>query len=314
MKTETLNRYVRGMASEKERLAVNRWASESKANEEILKSYRDVYVSLLLLDDGTPVRNDYSRKRPVFWKYLAACVSLAACVLLFVVAFHSTGERTAPAPILINTITSPEGKQTEYIMADGTKVSLNAGSTLEVYECDDKRLTKLTGEAFFDVAHNEALPFIVETEKISIKVFGTTFDVNTYSENPSVVLVSGSVKVQDTTGEWTTISPGQKYTFDSLTSRREITNVEADNYVSWVEGYLRFTPATLEFVFSQLENYFSTPILFKPDINSKTLISGKLELRGGLEAALSNLKDLVPMKWTRSDNNTVTITFINNKS
>lgn len=312
MKTETLNRFIRGTASEKERLAVNRWASESKANEEILKSYRDIYVSVLLLDDGTPVRNDYSRKHPVFWKCLTAGVSLAACLLIFFVSVHSAGEKTAPAPILLNTITSPEGKQTEYSMADGTKVCLNAGSTLEVYKCDDKRLTRLTGEAFFDVAHDEELPFIVETDNISVKVFGTTFDVNAYNDNPSVVLVSGSVKVQDATGEWTAISPGQKYTFDALTSRREITNVEADNYVSWVDGYLKFTPATLEFVFSQLQNYFSTPILYKSDVNSKTRISGKLELRGGLETALSNLKDLVPMKWTRSDNNTITITFTNN--
>lgn len=306
-----LDRYIRGLASPQERLEVDGWARKSEENAKLLSDMRAIYVSALLSDEELEINNTAVRKAGKSGRTFrfAAAIAFAAIVAVAAVLFRNMPE-TVSEPRLLTTVTSDKGQQTTYTMDDGTSVRLNAGSSLEIYECRDMRLVKLNGEAFFDVARNEEMPFVVETEKIKVKVLGTRFDVNAYGDDPSVVLVSGSVKVQECGEEdWTEIDPGQRYVYNSYTGKKEIMNVEADNYVSWTEGYLRFNSATLEFVFGQLQNYYSVPIIYKDNASVKVLLSGKLELNGGLDVALGNLSDLVPMAWSKSDNNTISLIF-----
>lgn len=307
-----LDRYIRGFASPQEKLEVDGWARKSEENAKLLSDMRAIYVSALLSDEELEINNTAVRKagKPGrTFRFTAAATAFAAIVAVAVVLFRNLPESVSE-PRLLATVTSDKGQQTTYTMDDGTSVRLNAGSSLEIYECRDMRLVKLNGEAFFDVARNEEMPFVVETEKIKVKVLGTRFDVNAYGDDPSVVLVSGSVKVQECGEEdWTEIDPGQRYVYNSYTGKKEIMNVEADNYVSWTEGYLRFNSATLEFVFGQLQNYYSVPIIYKDNASVKVLLSGKLELNGGLDVALGNLSDLVPMAWSKSDNNTISLIF-----
>lgn len=307
-----LDRYIRGFASPQEKLEVDGWARKSEENAKLLSDMRAIYVSALLSDEELEINNTAVRKagKPGrTFRFAAAATAFAAIVAVAVVLFRNLPESVSE-PRLLATVTSDKGQQTTYTMDDGTSVRLNAGSSLEIYECRDMRLVKLNGEAFFDVARNEEMPFVVETEKIKVKVLGTRFDVNAYGDDPSVVLVSGSVKVQECGEEdWTEIDPGQRYVYNSYTGKKEIMNVEADNYVSWTEGYLKFNSATLEFVFGQLQNYYSVPIIYKDNASVKVLLSGKLELNGGLDVALGNLSDLVPMAWSKSDNNTISLIF-----
>jgi transmembrane sensor len=129
---------------------------------------------------------------------LAACLTLL--VLSATVLFFYNYKKQASLTSYNTQIVSGSTVRKNMVLPDGTRVWLNAGSTL-LYDKDinkrDFRAVKLTGEAFFEVAHNKARPFIINTDKISIKVLGTAFNVKAYPSDKTTetTLLRGSIEL-----------------------------------------------------------------------------------------------------------------------
>jgi ferric-dicitrate binding protein FerR (iron transport regulator) len=164
-----------------------------------------------------------------------------------------------------NTLTTPRGGQYRLTLPDGTKVWVNAASSI-IYPTaftGKERKVRIEGEAFFEVAQNKDQPFIVEVrDGLSVEVLGTGFNVNAYSDEPSVrtTLVSGSVKVRYDR-ESLLLKPDQQV---QLTGARLTLDKQPnmDETLAWRNGYFLFSRTPLDVVMRQLSRWYDIDIVY----------------------------------------------------
>lgn len=166
------------------------------------------------------------------------------------------------APIGYNTMSTPRGGEYEVTLSDGTKVWLNAGSSITYPTAftGKQREVVLTGEAYFEVAKRAAKPFIVSTSKDRITVLGTHFNVNAYSDEAGIrtSLLEGSVRVGEKL-----LRPGQAYMNGLVTD----TDVMQD--VAWKNGLFNFDNKSLEEVMRQLSRWYDLDIVYRNKVSVK---------------------------------------------
>lgn len=174
--------------------------------------------------------------------------------------------KTKPEEIEYHTLTVPKGKDFKITLSDGTLVHLNANSRLiypSSFSKDKERRVKLLGEAFFEVAHDKDLQFVVETENMDVRVYGTKFNVNTNKRNVTeTVLVEGSVTVQCETSLECELMPNQIARHYNDVDKFEIKDVDVLNYISWRTGTYSFHEETLENIMTSISLWYDVDILF----------------------------------------------------
>ena len=154
-------------------------------------------------------------------------------------------------------VSVPMGAEYNEMLKDGTKVVVNAGATL-VYPLTfvgDRREVALTGEAYFEVAHNKQNPFVVKTPTGSIEVLGTHFNVDASGGVTVVTLAEGCVRLHIGDRELI-IRPGDQATMYS-DARIEVKKVKVQNYTSWSTGVYEFTNASLNEITRQLSRWYN---------------------------------------------------------
>lgn len=314
MTKELLEKYLNGDASDEERLEVLHWAEESEGNRKELMAYRSLCNALIFNGDaegGKTGQNERGRKRRgVFFRRVAGAAAVAAAVAAGV--FFGFRQNEADAPLAVETLCAPAGLITETILSDGTRVCLNAGSKLEIinYKKNERRV-RLDGEAYFDVTRDERRPFIVETEKIAVRVLGTEFDVNSKGDEHSVVLVRGSVQVDSQTGEEPLsyrLVPGQRFSRNPSDGSGNIAIVATEDYTSWINGYLKFEKLPVEQVILKIQDYYGISIRHDGLPEDAYPITGKLDLRTRVDTALVNLEFLAPVNFEKISDNEYRVT------
>lgn len=147
--------------------------------------------------------------------------------------------------LLYNTLLVPNGKTFQIELSDGTRVQLNAGSSLKYpvnFLEEGLRKVFLTGNAYFDVAKNTANPFVVSVDELDVKVLGTEFNISAYEEdeNIDVVLVEGAVNMagKNQSQALVELVPGQKGSFDPNSKDVLVEEVDTSLYTSWRQGSL----------------------------------------------------------------------------
>lgn len=198
----------------------------------------------------------------------------------------------------LNTIHVPYGKRSTLILADGTKVHINSGSSL-VYPADfarDKREVYLDGEAYFEVAKEKERHFVVQTASKAVEVLGTKFNVSIDKESNlfETVLVSGKIALDSNDGR-IELAPDQYYGYDANLKQEELKTVDVRNYISWIDGKLKFSRAPLSNVIRKIEKSYNIKIEI---LDSKYLdykISGNLDLKSTPEETMNVLmRILIP--------------------
>ena len=194
------------------------------------------------------------------------------------------------SPSYYNTITTPAGGQYQVTLADGTKVWLNALSTVKFptsFNGPD-RTVELTGEAYFEVSKNKSKPFHVRVKGMDVEVLGTRFNVNAYTDESTLrtTLLEGAVKL--TKGkDALTLIPGQQGQTASTGGFSIVRNADTDEAVAWKNGYFSFDDADIRTVMRQLSRWYGiqvryegtpTPALFwgkmGRDLNLTQVLSG----------------------------------------
>ncbi len=161
---------------------------------------------------------------------------------------------------------NPFGQRSIFQLSDGTKVTLNANSTLKFPDKFDSntRKVELTGEAFFEVIKNPKKPFTVTTENLSTTVLGTKFNINTNNLHQSIQisLVEGKVKITSAnkTGE-IILLPKQEVTYDRLTSKFIKSNFDTEVVSSWKDGILSFKHASFEEVAQKINTLYGITLI-----------------------------------------------------
>jgi len=164
-------------------------------------------------------------------------------------------------------ITNPSGVRSEIVLPDGSKVWLNAESTISFKIPFDfkSREVKLTGEAFFEVKKDEQRPFQVESGKVNVTVLGTRFNCKAFPEDTAVevVLAKGKVRlntVGSKTGEEFILKPGERAVVKTLTNKINISAENIEKYIGWHEGKLIFDECPLSEVARRLERWFGIEV------------------------------------------------------
>jgi ferric-dicitrate binding protein FerR (iron transport regulator) len=196
----------------------------------------------------------------------------------------STSEQKA-GEVLYNTVTTPHGGQFQLVLPDGTKVWLNAGSSLcfPATFSAPERIVKLTGEAYFEVAHARLhgvkRPFIVSVlpakgaaPRGQIEVLGTHFNVNAYEDEEAIktTLLEGKVKVENKSaigkGESGILKPGEQAVLPHANSPLTIDHSpNIQQVIAWKNGYFRYKETSIRELMRQVERWYNVEVEFKTD-------------------------------------------------
>jgi ferric-dicitrate binding protein FerR (iron transport regulator) len=205
----------------------------------------------------------------------------------------------AGAEVSYNTMTSPRGGQYQLVLPDGSKVWLNAASSITYPTAftGDRRVVSITGEAYFEVAKNPRQPFTVKTYSEDITVLGTSFNVNSYKDEEMVKtsLLEGSVKINNQV-----LKPGEAHMNGKITR----TNLEQD--LAWKNGLFSFNKTDLPTVMRQLSRWYNVDVKYDGDI-PKRAFSGEIERDLTLWQVLDVLSQ-TRIKYKIEQGNTITIT------
>ncbi|ACU60361.1 FecR family protein [Chitinophaga pinensis] len=194
------------------------------------------------------------------------------------------------ASIIYNTVTTPLGGQYHLSLADGSEVWLNAGSSIKYPTSFNgtERKVEITGEVYFEIAHNAAKPFRVLTSQQVVEVLGTHFNVNAYLDETDIktTLLEGSVKV---TGSNNTkiIQPGEQAVLNS--NGLNVTKADLEEAVAWKNGEFRFNDEKIGSIMRKLSRWYDIEVTFKGPVPEEGF-NGKISRYKNISQALKMLE------------------------
>ena len=311
MEKNILYKFFEGSSSLEEEMHIRQWMDASPENKEIFLKERRFFDASTLLAEITPGKTaEKSRplsRRPAWHiREVTKAAVIAALVWSGGYAYYHSGKKQTLA---MQTISVPAGQRVNLLLPDGTKVWLNARTTLKypVSFNDKERAMELDGEACFEVAQDRKRPFVVYTDKGSVTALGTTFNIEDYTSGNEFVttLMSGSVSImpKNNPAKLLVLAPEQKavWTGDSL-------RVEAiDDYAvyRWVEGLICFKNESIPAIMKELEKYYGVRIHVKNQQVKPYSYTGKFRHTDGIDYALRVLQKDVDFKYVRDDENQI---------
>ena len=249
-----------------------------------------------------------SKARILTW--ITASVAVAASLFLFI--FRSSQEISQPTEFsmeLFSEVTSPKQVEqtlsngycvvstpaattTLVTLSDGTKVMLNANSTLEYpasFDDAEVREVRLKGEAHFEVTKNPHRPFVVKAGEMQTQVLGTIFDVKAYRKDaPKVTLMQGKVKVSNADTE-VEMRPGQTAT---LQSDKIVVSKASPSASDWLEGDFDMDQVTLAEAMSDIGAWYNKTVVFQSQANMDKLIHFRFSRRASLQEIITALNEM----------------------
>ena len=220
--------------------------------------------AVLTLADGSNIVLDSSKPGTLTKQGNAKVTKLNSATLAY-----KAGDGNSPE-IVYNTLSTPRGGQYQLILPDGTKVWLNASSSIyfpTVFKGKDRKVT-VTGEAYFEVAKIASIPFKINVKDMEVQVLGTHFNIMAYNEENSMntTLLEGSVKVSRGLVN-TILAPGQESRI-SLTDDIKIVEADIEEVMAWKNGWFQFNGYDIEKVMRQVSRWYDIEIVYEGKIPS----------------------------------------------
>ena len=191
-----------------------------------------------------------------------------------------------------NTITTPNGGNYQVLLPDGTKVWLNALSSLRFPTAflGKDRSVELTGEGYFEVAKNKTKPFFVTTGKVRIEVIGTHFNVAAYDDDHTIKtsLLEGIVKVNNNSSS-AILKPGQQAVSQHSSSTIKINEANMDDVMAWKNGYFVFRDEPIEVIMKKVSRWYDIEVNYEGDMNG-IAFGGKYLKNNTLNELLKSLE------------------------
>ena len=181
--------------------------------------------------------------------------------------------------ILFNTVMTPRGGQYQIQLSDGSRVKLNSFSsiTYPVWFTGNERNVTVTGEAYFEVAENAKMPFIVNAYDVRVEVKGTDFNIKAYSDEPVIetTLLKGDLAVGNNSGTHA-LEPLQQGRFDKTGNFSLKKNVNTTEIIAWRNGFFQFNSENLKSVLRQLSRWYDVDIIYEPRSPVNKEITGEI--------------------------------------
>lgn len=252
-------------SASRDQVAVQREHNTESAADEIIPGGNK---ALLTLSDGSAIILDSASNGTLGKQGNIKILKLNNGLLSYTGQEKNGSANTA----IFNTISTPRGGQYQVTLSDGTKVWLNAASSIRfpVSFTGAERRVSVKGEAYFEVAHDQSRPFKVELNTSEIEVLGTHFNVNAYDDEASVktTLLEGKVKLtaKDNASPFILL-PGQQSAIDNdgnITLQKDADTEEA---VAWIHGNFQFKSAELHTILRQISRWYDVDIEYKGNLN-----------------------------------------------
>ncbi|WP_431211077.1 FecR family protein [Puia sp. P3] len=177
-------------------------------------------------------------------------------------AYNAAGPAASSRELAYNTLTTNTGNQYRLILPDGSRVWLNAESSVKfpVNFGNRERNVEITGEAYFEIAPEARRPFMVHYNDMTVQVLGTSFDVNAYTDESAVAttLVEGAVKVVNG-GDQSLIAPGQQVQVNGR-SMKVVSGINTDEVVAWKDEEFYFRRADIRSIMRQLARWYNIKV------------------------------------------------------
>lgn len=193
----------------------------------------------------------------------------------------------------INTLITPNGGQYRVQLGDGTKVWLNAASSLQYPAAfnDNHRTVTLSGEAYFEVAQNASKPFFVKVNGMTVQVLGTHFNVNAYADEQQITttLLEGAVRVVAGNRQ-VTLAPGEQSALDAQSGALLRSAGDAENAVAWKNGLFTFKNDELAAIMRDVSRWYDVEVVYEEGLNEKIHVTGAMRRQEYLAQALKILE------------------------
>ncbi|MCK9639320.1 MAG: DUF4974 domain-containing protein [Prolixibacteraceae bacterium] len=202
----------------------------------------------------------------------------------------------AAAEIKYNTLNIPRGGEFFLQLADGTNVWLNSETTLRypVQFSGNERRVELSGEAYFEVAKNEKIPFVVESGEQMVKVLGTKFNISSYKENQVIytTLVNGSIEVsiKGKPEIAQILVPNEQSTIDVTEGKISKRTVDPYQFIAWKEGRFVFQDQTLETMMKTMSKWYDIEVVFASENLRNMRFTGNLRRYDDFGEVLNKIK------------------------
>ncbi len=321
MNDELLYKYFRNEASEDEMREILAWLEESPEHQKEFDSAHMLFNMLALnefrITSDLKQKKDSKRRTVRIFRAVAGVAASVAVILSIGIGggvFLGKKELYRELSAQSNVMKVPAGHRLTMTLQDGTVVHLNGGSCLEypTVFAGDRRGVKLSGEAFLEVSHDAAHPFVVHTFASEIEVLGTEFNVYADEEERffSTTLLSGKVKVTTSNNdckEHVILNPDETVRY--IDNHLVVSGISARDAVSWTKGYINLQDAGFCDLMKRFENTFGVRIEIKrSDIPVVGYKSGKIRVSEGIDFALKILQEACDFKYEKnSETGVITI-------
>lgn len=242
----------------------NRPAVTRQAREHILPGGNR---AVLTLNDGSTILLDDMKKDSLVQQGGIRVTKTEDGLLVYSVA----GQQSASSAVAYNTITTPRGGQYQVLLPDGTRAWLNAASSIHFPTRfqQNQRSVSITGEVYFEVAHNPARPFVVTAGATSVQVLGTHFNIMAYpnEEVLKTTLAEGAVKITRA-GNSAVLHPGEQLQANDQLFK-VVQHVDLDAELAWKNGLFYFKNAGVEAVMKQVERWYNVHVQYRGSIPAK---------------------------------------------
>lgn len=211
-------------------------------------------------------------------------------------------EQVATGKTEYNVLEIPRGGEYTVTLSDGTVVHLNSGSELRypVAFGAERREVFLSGEGYFEVVKDSVRPFFVNADKLKIRVYGTSFNVNTYDlENIQTVLVEGKIGIQtmNMNTEYM-VKPGQLALYNQEKGTMEILNVDVLPYVAWKDHEFMFDDESLEKIMNRLSLWYDVDVFFQTASLKQLHFTGHLGRYDDISHILDAISGVTQVKFS----------------
>jgi transmembrane sensor len=247
--------------------------------------------AVLTLSDGTTINLDSSENGNIAQQGNTTIIKLDSQI-------KYNASSLANAQHLYNTISTTRGHQYQLILPDGSKVWLNAGSSIRfpIVFAGSERRVEVTGELYFEVKHNSSMPFTVAANGVEVHDLGTQFNINAYDNEDGVVttLIEGKVSIaskQSATGnkQLTVLAPGQQGQVSETGDVKVVKDADVEAAIAWKNGQFMFEGNTIQSVMRQLERWYDVQVEYSGNVSKEEFV-GTISRFGNISEVLNMLQ------------------------
>ncbi len=285
------------------------WLNETDENKKIYQDLLNIWqVTGTFPDRFSPdrpeawkkVRKQIHAQKQIRFLYRRVAQIAAAIVVVLLSMWLGTELENWEQPVY-SEIISPAGQKTRVILPDSSAVMLNGDSRIR-YNHDfsrHNRIVELQGEGYFDVRQDLSRQFIVQTSGLSIKVYGTSFDVKAYSDDQAVEigLKSGLVGIDHNEKEVARLVPGQMAIFNKDERKFDIRKMDMDVVSAWTRDELVFEENSLEEIVKCMERWYGVNIEVAPELYDGERYTFKVKTES-LRELMELINMIKPVKYT----------------